>query len=73
MVGLKNTQGKAVEDVKITIQFPKMVCFASSENLHFQVGGATLTSSFGSVSFDDLTKVGTCQFGIDGLRFAHGI
>eukprot|EP01119_Soliformovum_irregulare_P005473 TRINITY_DN17229_c0_g1_i1.p1 TRINITY_DN17229_c0_g1~~TRINITY_DN17229_c0_g1_i1.p1 ORF type:complete len:414 (-),score=113.88 TRINITY_DN17229_c0_g1_i1:67-1308(-) len=50
MVGLKNTQGKVVEDTKITIQFPKSVTTAN------------LTSPIGTVSFDDSTK--TCRWTI---------
>jgi len=45
MVGLKNTQGKAVEEVTITIQFPKTI------------SSTALTANFGSSNYDDITKV----------------
>jgi len=45
MVGLKNTQGKVVEDVTITVQFPKTI------------SSTTLTTSYGTVNYDDITKV----------------
>jgi AP-3 complex subunit mu len=45
MVGMKNTQGKPVEDVVITIQFPKTIASAS------------LSANIGQVQFDDITKV----------------
>jgi len=45
MVGLKNTQGKAVEEVTITIQFPKTI------------SSTALTANFGTSNYDDITKV----------------
>ena len=45
MVGTKNTGGKHVEDVVITIPFPACVSSVSMD------------SAFGTVSYDDMTKV----------------
>jgi len=45
MVGLKNTGGKPVEDVTLTIQFPKVI------------STATLTANYGAIQYDDQIKV----------------
>jgi AP-3 complex subunit mu len=45
MVGLKNTQGKVVEDVVITVQFPK------------GISSTTLTANQGTSNYDEMTKV----------------
>jgi len=45
MAGTKNTGGKQVEDVVITIPFPK------------SISSTTLSANFGTVSYDDITKV----------------
>jgi len=45
MVGTKNTQGKQVEDVVVTIPFPK------------GTASSTLTANFGTVQFDDMSKI----------------
>ena len=45
MVGMKNIQAKVVEEVVITIQFPK------------SISSTTLTANIGTVNYDDLTKV----------------
>jgi len=44
MVGLKNTGGKAVEDVTLIVQFPKSITTAS------------LTATFGTIQYDEQTK-----------------
>jgi len=51
MVGLKNTQGKVVEDTKITIQFSKSVATAN------------LTSPIGTIAFDEMTKTARWTIG----------
>eukprot|EP01118_Nematostelium_gracile_P002303 TRINITY_DN12533_c0_g1_i1.p1 TRINITY_DN12533_c0_g1~~TRINITY_DN12533_c0_g1_i1.p1 ORF type:complete len:414 (+),score=79.98 TRINITY_DN12533_c0_g1_i1:196-1437(+) len=51
MVGLKNTQGKVVEDTVITIQFPKAVATC------------TLTPTYGTCLYDDTTKVAKWNIG----------
>jgi len=51
MVGPKNTQGKAVEEVHIIIPFPKNVSTAS------------LSANFGYVMYDDITKVAKWMVG----------
>jgi len=53
MVGPKNTQGKAVEEVVITIPFPK------------GTSSANLTANFGQVEYNDMTKV--CRWVIGKL------
>jgi len=53
MVGTKNIQGHSVEDVVITIPFPKIV------------SSPTLSANFGFVQFDDITKV--CRWSIGKL------
>jgi len=45
MVGTKNTQGKPVEDMVVTIQFPKTV------------GSASLSANVGQCQYEDITKV----------------
>lgn len=51
MVGPKNTQGKAIEEVVVTIPFPKVI---STTNL---------TANFGNVQYDDLNKVAKWHVG----------
>jgi AP-3 complex subunit mu len=45
MVGLKNTGGKVVEEMSLTLQFPK------------SINTATLTANYGTVQYDDQNKV----------------
>jgi len=53
MVGTKSVQGKSVEDVIITIPFPKMV------------STVTLSANYGQVQTDDITKI--CKWMIGKL------
>jgi len=50
MVGTKNTGGKPVEDMVVTIPFPK------------SIASTNLTANFGNVQYDDITK--TCKWNI---------
>lgn len=45
MVGAKNTMGKNLENVAVTIPFPK------------SVASANLTANIGAVQFNDMNKV----------------
>ncbi len=57
IVGIKNNGGKAVEEVKITIPFPKSVLTVN------------LTPSFGKIAFDEVTKVmATIRFSFPSLK-----
>jgi len=50
MVGIKNSGGKPVEDVIVTIPFQK------------SISSANLTANFGTVHYDDITKI--CKWSI---------